>query len=125
MPEGIYLLGDQREVLFGDIQNVDADDAEDTEDDDEEVPECREYFDMGGWDAVVGSLGDCSRNGSRRGGELKSRHTVLSRNPMSAPCKVLNQSLAIRFLVVHKDKYPFLIMRARKEYGVVISSAVM
>lgn len=82
---------------------------------------------MGSRDAVVGSLGDFSRNGSPRGGELKSRHTVLSRNPMSAPCKGIKSELGlgIRFLVVNKDKYPFLIMRARKEYGVVISSVVM
>lgn len=91
MLEGMYLLGDQRDVLLGDIQNVDDDEAEDTEDDDEEVPECREYFEMGSWDAVVSSLGDFSRKVSPPGGELKSRHTVLSRNPMSAPCEVLNQ----------------------------------
>lgn len=92
MLEGIYLLGDQRDVLFGDIQNVDDDETEDEEDDDEEVPECREYFEMGSWDAVVSSFGDFSQNGSR-GGELMSRHTVLSRNPMSAPCEVFDQRL--------------------------------
>lgn len=64
MLEGIYLLGDQRGVLFGDIQNLDEDEAEDTEEVDEEVPECREYLEMGSWDAVVSSLGDFSRNGS-------------------------------------------------------------
>lgn len=87
MLEGMYLLGDQRDVLFGDIQNVDEEEAEDAEDDDEDVPECREYFEMGSWDAVVSSFGDFSRNGSPRGGELKSRHTVLSRNPMRPSCE--------------------------------------
>lgn len=41
------VLGDQRDVLFGDIQNVDDEEAEDAEDDDEEILECREPFEMG------------------------------------------------------------------------------
>lgn len=41
------VLGDQRDVLFRDIQNVDDEEAEDAEDGDEEIPECREYVEMG------------------------------------------------------------------------------
>lgn len=79
--EGMYLLCDQRDLVFGDIQKVEEDDTEDVDDEDEDFPECRENLDTDSWDGVTSSLGDFSRNGSR-GGEVNIRHTVRSRNPM-------------------------------------------
>ena len=79
----MYRPGDQRDECFGDIQKVEEDDREDA---DEEVEE----EDLDGkvnneiWVAYgfVSSLGDFSVKGSFCG-ELKSRHTVDSRKPMT------------------------------------------
>lgn len=79
--EGMYLLCDQRDVVFGDNQKVEEDDTEDTDDEDEDFPECSENLDADRWDGVTSSLGLFSRNGSLCG-EVNIRHTVRSRNPM-------------------------------------------
>lgn len=60
----MYLLWDQRDVGFGDIQNVEEDDTEDADDEDEDLPECSENLDTDSWDGVTSSLGVFSRNGS-------------------------------------------------------------
>lgn len=83
MPVGTYLLGDQREGGFGDIQKVEDDDREDTEDEvEEEDLDGKEHNEIGFGYGVVSSLGDFSTNGSFCG-EVKSRHTVDSRKPMT------------------------------------------
>ena len=84
-PEGKYLFGDQRDGTFGDIQKVDEDESElvDEEDDECEGKENLETKVLGG---VARSLGDLSMKGSLDG-ELKSRHTVDSRNPMLGSCR--------------------------------------
>lgn len=78
---------------------------------------------------MVSSFGDFSQNGSPRGGELMSRHTVLSRNPMSAPYEVSDQRwssrLGVRSLAVNKYNYPFLILReGRSDEGVISAVAL-
>lgn len=83
MLAGMYLLGDQREGGFGDIQKVEEDDREDADDDVEEADlDGKENNETGLEYGVVSSLGDFSINGSLCG-ELISRHTVDSRNPMA------------------------------------------
>lgn len=63
--EGTYLLCDQRDLVFGDIQKVEEDDTEDADDEDEDFPECSENLDTDSWDGVISTLGVFSRNGSR------------------------------------------------------------
>lgn len=86
---GKYLTGDHREGV-GDIQKVDDDESELVDDDDEDCPDGRENFEMTFCDGVASSFGDLSTNGSR-GGELKSRHTVRSRKPMSQIMEVYDR----------------------------------
>lgn len=81
MPEGSHAKGDQRDGL-GVLQKREAEEVEELrEDEEEEEADGRENLVIDVCDGVVRSLGDLSMKGSR-GGELKSRWTVLSRKPM-------------------------------------------
>lgn len=83
MLAGTYLLGDHREAGLGDIQKVEDDDREDTDDEvEEEGAEGKEKREIDFGNGVVSNLGDFSTKGSFCG-ELKSRHTVASRKPMT------------------------------------------
>ena len=68
----------------GDLQKREADEVEELRDENvDEWLDGSENLDIDVCEGVVRSLGDLSPKGSR-GGELKSRQTVLSRNPMVA-----------------------------------------
>lgn len=83
MLAGTYRLGDHRDGDFGDIQKVEDDDEEDADDGvEEEDLDGKENNEIGFEKGLVSSLGDFSVNGSF-GGELKSRHAVDSRKPMT------------------------------------------
>ena len=83
MLAGMYRFGDQQDEGFGDIQKVEDDDREDTDEEvEEEDLDGKENNEIGCEFGVVSILGDFSVNGSLCG-ELKSRHTVDSRKPMT------------------------------------------
>lgn len=81
--EGMYPPGDQREECLGDIQKVEDDDTEDADDEvEEEDLEGKENNEIGVAFGLESNFGDFSVKGSFCG-ELKSRHTVDSRKPMT------------------------------------------